>query len=104
MDSFSAIPNSARIFGHYERVLFRDFIHDIKRRGFTLHHKASFGTHFSKKVCYVYVTPYHGKFGNGFIVHLPSDQSNAPNKHPIYYYISDEHWSDESLKNLLFND
>ena len=104
MDSLSTIPNSARIFGYYERSIFRDFIRDIKRRGFVLHHKASFGTHFSKKVCYVYVTPYRGKFGNGYIIHLPSNELSGPNKHPIFYYISEDHWTDESLKNLLFSD
>lgn len=104
MNSFSAIPHEARIFGHCEKMIFRDFLHDIKRRGFKLHHRATFGTHFSRKVCYVFVTPYKGKFGNGYIIHLPSNEESKPNSHPIFYYITEENWSVNQLKDMLFND
>ena len=104
MNSFSAIPHGARIYGHWEHKIFIDFIHEIKRRGFVLHHKATFGTHFSRRAAYTYVTPYRGKFGNGFIVHLPSNDNSRPNSHPIFYYIIDDKVSDTFLKNLLFND
>lgn len=62
---------------------------DLYRRGYRLHHGAYARGYVSRKPnAPVRVDPYKGRFGEGFIVHLPCYDSTQ--YHRITYYIKED--------------
>lgn len=76
-------------------VSLSDFIESKEKRGYKITHTATQAGYISRKVAAV-INRYHGRFGNGFIIHRPRFDNSG--FHDVLYLIDETQTTNHTQK------